>query len=475
MAKTKKTTIIKKHVRHTVSSAFWFAVGFIISGAVLISLIITTYEVIYRNSAIPGVFIGNVYVGGKTSQEIKKIFDDKNETIQKNTLIFSGETEDATVSAKLLKAGYDTDLITDQSLSLGKTKNIISNIYVALNSYLNGTYLKASYSYDASAFEKALDPIQKQIYLEPVDAQFTVENKRVLAFKESKNGKTIDYDLLKNLLGKEIESSLYEKTPKIITLQIPIKSLEPKVTTEKANSFGIAEVIGEGSSMFHHSIANRVYNISLAASRVNGILVAPGDVFSFDQYLGDVTKYTGYKEAYVIKEGKTVLGDGGGVCQVSTTLFRAILNAGLPIVEREAHAYRVGYYEQDSPPGIDATVYYPSVDLKFKNDTGNYILIQSSFDPDNLTLKYTLYGKKDGREVTMTKPVILEQTPPPPALYQDDPNLPVGVINQIDFEAWGAKVDFKRTVTKNGKVIISDDFFTNYRPWQAVFVRGTKS
>lgn len=475
MAKTKKITLVKKHTRRVVLSSFWFIVGFVISGAILISLIITAYEIIYRNSAIPGVFVGNVYVGGKTAPEIQKIFHDKNNVIRKNTIIFSSETGEATVSGQFLNAGYDTNLITDQALSLGKTSNMFSNIYVSINSYLNGIYLKAPYEYNVAAFQKTLDPLQQQIYKEPTDAQFTVENSRVVAFKESRDGRTIDYDLLKNMLDKEIESSLYEKNPRIVTIQIPIKTLKPKITTEKANSFGIAEVIGEGSSMFQHSIANRVYNISLAASRVNGILVAPGQVFSFDQYLGDVTKYTGYKEAYVIKDGKTILGDGGGVCQVSTTLFRAILNAGLPVVERVAHAYRVGYYEQDSPPGLDATVYYPSVDLKFENDTGNYILVQSTFNPDNLTLKYTLYGKKDGRTVSMTKPVILDQTPPPPPLYQDDPNLPAGVVNQIDFEAWGARVDFKRTVTKNGKVIISDDFFSNYRPWQAVFVRGTKS
>ena len=470
----KKKNIIK-HAHHVILSSFWFVVGFLISGAILLSLITAIFEFTYRNSAIPGVFVGNIYVGGKTALEIKKIFNGRNDIIQKNTFIFSADSAEATISAKIIKAGYDTNLIVDQALSLGKTSNIISNVYVSLNSYLNGTYLKASYSYDMPMFEKIIAPLKEQIYQEPTNAQFTVENKRVIAFKESKNGRTIDYDLLKKQLSTQIESSLSENNPRISTIQIPIKILEPKVTTQKANSFGIAEVIGEGSSTFQHSIANRVFNISLAASRVNGILVAPGEVFSFNQYLGDVTKYTGYKEAYVIKEGKTVLGDGGGVCQVSTTLFRAILNAGLPIVERTAHAYRVGYYEQDSPPGIDATVYYPTVDLKFKNDTGNYILIQSVFNPDNLILKYTLYGKKDGREVTMTKPKILEQTAPPPPLYQDDPNLPTGTVNQIDFEAWGAKVDFKRTVTKNGNVIISDDFFSNYRPWQAIFIRGTKA
>ena len=168
------------------------------------------------------------------------------------------------------------------------------------------------------------------------------------------------------------------------------------------------------------------------------------------------------------------MGDGGGVCQVSTTLFRAILNAGLPVVERHAHAYRVGYYEEDSPPGIDATIYSPSVDLKFKNDTNNYILIQSQVDLDNYALNFSLYGTKDGREVSMTTPVVTNQTPPPPDLYQDDPTLPVGTIQQTDFAAWGADVYFTRTVTKDGKVIIYDKFVSNFQPWQAIYLRGTK-
>ena len=237
---------------------------------------------------------------------------------------------------------------------------------------------------------------------------------------------------------------------------------------------GIKELIGVGHSLFYHSIQSRIFNINLAASRLNGVLVAPDEVFSFDKALGDVSAFTGYQQAYVIQNGRTVLGDGGGVCQVSTTFFRALLNAGLQIVERHAHAYRVGYYEQDSPPGIDATIFVPSVDLKFKNDTGHYILIQSQVDLDNLALTFELYGTKDGRQVTMTTPVVTSQTPPPPDLYQDDPTLPKGEIKQTDFTAWGANVYFTRTVTKNGKVIIYDKFVSNYQPWQAVYLRGTK-
>ena len=152
------------------------------------------------------------------------------------------------------------------------------------------------------------------------------------------------------------------------------------------------------------------------------MLIPPGDIFSFNQTGGDITAATGYKQAYVIKEGRTVLDDGGGVCQDSTTLFRAVLNAGLPVVKRTAHAYRVGYYEQGFPPGLDATVFYPSVDFQFKNDTKHHILLQAYVSGISLTVD--LYGTSDGRVTTLTTPVVGEQTPPPPELRKDDPTLP---------------------------------------------------
>jgi vancomycin resistance protein YoaR len=207
---------------------------------------------------------------------------------------------------------------------------------------------------------------------------------------------------------------------------------------------------------------------------LNGIIIKPGEVFSFDQAVGDISSLSGYKQAYVIENGKTVLGDGGGVCQVSTTLFRAALNAGLPIVERHQHAYRVGYYEEDSGPGIDAAIYSPTVDLKFKNDTGHALLIQTYLDFNAQRLTFALFGTKDAnRQVAITTPVVLSQTPAPPPLYQDDPTLPKGQIKQVDFSADGADVYFTRTVTENGKVSIYDKFASEYKPWQAVYLRGT--
>jgi vancomycin resistance protein YoaR len=186
-----------------------------------------------------------------------------------------------------------------------------------------------------------------------------------------------------------------------------------------------------------------------------------------------VSANTGYQQAYIIQNGRTVLGDGGGVCQVSTTLFRAALNTGLPIVERTAHAYRVGYYEQDSAAGLDATVYSPTVDLKIKNDTPGYILIQTIVDPDSMHLTFNLYGKKDGRVAEVSKPIVYDQTPAPPPRNEDDPTMKKGTTKQVDFAAAGAKAKFSYKVTRSGATLIAQDFYSSYRPWQAVYLVGT--
>jgi vancomycin resistance protein YoaR len=190
--------------------------------------------------------------------------------------------------------------------------------------------------------------------------------------------------------------------------------------------------------------------------------------------VGDISAATGYQSAYIIKDGRTVLGDGGGVCQVSTTLFRAALAAGLPIIERHAHAYRVHYYEEGGfKPGLDATVYGPTYDLKFKNDTPTSILIQVKTDVANLSLTFDLYGTGDGRKAQISNQKLWDITPPPPDLYQDDPTLPKGTVKQVDFAAWGAKASFDYLVTRGTEVLESTTFVSNFRPWQAVYLKGT--
>lgn len=455
-------------------SCFWFCAGAVLGLFFFISFTFILFQNIYHNSVYPGVIINGIDFGGKSQAEVEKYFSDKNIRIQNTLFTLKKDDQIATISAKQLHMGYDAQLLAKQAYSIGRSNSFIADISLITQAYINGIRLRPSYTYREKELLSQLDPIIQANKVDPVDALFTFENNRVTAFKPSSDGQAVDVFAIKTHIENMIPSIVTAGKTQTIVMQIPIQIIKPKVATDDVNHLGIHELIGTGTSLFYHSIPSRIYNITLAASRINGVLVAPGEEFSFDQALGDVSKFTGYKEAYVIQNGKTVLGDGGGVCQVSTTFFRALLNAGLPITERLGHAYRVGYYEEDSPPGIDATVFVPSVDLKFKNDTGHHILIQSTIDSNELRLTIQLYGTKDGRTVTMTKPVVTNETPPPPPLYQDDPTLPKGTIKQVDFAAAGAHVSFTRQVIKNNKLAINDIFITDFQPWQAAYQRGTK-
>ncbi|MBI2032766.1 MAG: VanW family protein [Candidatus Levybacteria bacterium] len=466
--------IKKKYFIHAGRIVFWFSIGVFLASFLLAGFSYLLFQKTHENSIYPGISVYGVDFSGKKEVEVRNYFERKNELIQSTDFVFMHEDKIATVSAKEIDYGYDANLLSTQAYSLGRSKNAISNISLILQGYFTGINLEPSYRFSEEKLKEKILPIAKEINIKPVDALFQFEGGRVKEFKPSENGRMVNFGKIKEIMIQKEEEIISSGKESVIIVQIPVETIEPKITTEKANDLGIRELIGSGTSLFQHSIENRIYNVNLAAQRLNGILVAPGETFSFAKAIGYVSSFTGYKQAYVIQNGKTVLGDGGGVCQVSTTLFRAILNSGLPVTERTAHSYRVGYYEQDSPPGIDATVYVPSVDLKFKNDTGNHILIQTVVDLNELRLTFNLYGTKDGRISEISTPVVLNQTPAPEPKYEDDPTLPKGQVKQIDFAAAGANVYFTRKVSKDGKVIISEQFSSNYRPWQAVYLRGTK-
>lgn len=328
------------------------------------------------------------------------------------------------------------------------------------------TVTDSNISINESALQKHLNRVATQIdrpVKEPLFNFNPASPNRVTEFQPPQEGQKLD------LVEAEfrIKQALLTSDQKLVAL--PVSVVKPQ--NKLSNEMGIKELIGRGTSNFAGSIPNRIFNVSHGSSKINGIIIGPNETFSFNNTVGDITAATGFKQAYVIKSGRTVLDDGGGICQVSTTLYRAVLNSGLPVVARTPHAYRVGYYEQGFPPGLDATVYYPSVDFQFKNDTGHHILIQTTVSGLNLTVD--LYGTDDGRITSLSTPKILSQTPPLPEVRQDDPTLPKGTIKQVDWSAWGAKVVFTRTVLKNGQKLINETVNSSYRPWQAVYLVGT--
>ncbi len=454
--------------------SFWFLTGAVLGFFLFISFSYLIFRKINTNQVYPGVMVEGIDLGGKTESEVQELFSKKNDLIANVKFSLSDGIQGATVSAKDLEFGYNQNLIAKQALSIGRGNNFLSNVSLVTQAYMGSLELEPSYRFSEEELLDLLTPFMQNINKDPIDALFTFENGKVTAFRLSEDGQIVDTEVIKKNLSSKSFILTSSNIPKLINIPVSIRTIKPKITTETINNLGIKELVGTGTSLFRNSIPSRVYNISLAASRINGVLVAPNEEFSFNKALGDVSAFTGYKQAYIIQGGKTVLGDGGGVCQVSTTFFRALLNAGVPITERNAHAYRVSYYEQDSPPGFDATIYVPTVDLKFKNNTGNYILIQTQVDETAQSLTIFLYGTKDGRTVELSKPVITNRVPPPEDLYQDDPTLLKGTVKQVDFKAEGSRVIFEREVFKNGKKIISDKFVSNYAPWQAVYLRGTK-
>ena len=319
-----------------------------------------------------------------------------------------------------------------------------------------------------------VDKFSKEINRSPKNALFKFQNNSLIIVWPSLSGREINREaftgLIEEGLTKLSASNNLTLNP---TYRLPALTIPAQISAENIDYLGIKEKIGQGESFFRGSSISRIHNIKTASNKLNGQLIAPGEIFSFNKKIDEISIGTGYQSGYIIKDGQTIPGIGGGVCQVSTTLFRTVLNTGLPIEERHAHAYRVGVYEQESHPGLDATVYDPSPDLKFKNDTGHYILIQTQFFSQESRLVLEFYGTSDNRQVTLANFRLWDIAPPPPSLYIDDPSLPEGEIKQIDWAAYGAKASFDWEVTRNGNILQKETFYSYYRPWQAKYLRGT--
>lgn len=227
---------------------------------------------------------------------------------------------------------------------------------------------------------------------DPIDARFTIENGKAKVFVPSEEGQRLNVvkasiDLRRALLANRSEIVL---TPDMLT---------PGITLEKINSLGITHKLAAGESDFVGSSAARAQNIKVSSEKYNGFIIKPGETFSFNNILGEVDASTGYAAEKVIKAKSIQYEYGGGICQVSTTLFRAAMAAGLPIVERKNHSFAVAYY---SPQGFDATIYPGVSDLKFINNTANHILLQTKMASTKLT--FEIYGTDDGRRVTLDGP-----------------------------------------------------------------------
>lgn len=265
--------------------------------------------------------------------------------------------------------------------------------------------------------------------IEPVNANIQFEGEKATTFRAPVEGLRLDIERAAPAIIQALKNGDG-------SVELPVTKISPVITLDRINDLGIKTLIAKGESNFAGSSAARVHNIRVGAAKYNGYIIKPGEEFSFNDVLGEVDEVSGYQPELVIKNGLLIPEYGGGICQVSTTLFRAAINAGLPITERRPHSFPVRYY---NPQGFDATIYPGVVDLKFKNDTSAHILIQSKISGTKIT--FEIYGSDDGRVVTMDGPY------------------------QYDQKSNGAmKAYFTRKTTQADGTIKEERFNSNYGP-----------
>jgi vancomycin resistance protein YoaR len=307
--------------------------------------------------------------------------------------------------------------------------------------------------------EKDISP---QINQDVILPRFEIKDGKVSNWQAGKNGREINLEKSAQNIYKSLLAGSWEA-------EIEIKKIN--VDDFDNNSFKIKEIIGIGHSNFAGSPANRRYNIKIGAEAVHGILIKPDEEFSLVKTLGEIDAASGYLPELVIKGDKTIPEYGGGLCQIATTIFRSALNSGLPITARRHHSYRVSYYE---PAGMDAAVYDPWPDVKFVNDTNNYILVQSRLEGNDLYFDF--WGTKDGRTASTTDPIIYNIVKPPPTKLVESEDLEPGEKKCTESAHNGADAYFDYIViypkgaTSTPKQEVR--FHSHYVPWQEVCLIG---
>ncbi len=331
----------------------------------------------------------------------------------------------------------------------------------------------------------ALNKEKVQTYLETIrpyidipvqNTQYVMEENKIKQFRGSQSGISLNTDSTYNDLDSLFRERNSAPVEVAKTITVSVDVIKPNVVTSDVNNLGEMQVLGVGYSTFKDSHTNRIKNIANAVKKLDGILIKPGEEFSANKYAGPYTTEEGFFPEMVIKGNEIKPEVGGGMCQIGTTLFRMAMNSGMPISERRNHSLVVSYYAdpENGNPGTDATLYEPDVDFKFKNDTGGYLLIQTSVDYTKQQLVFTLWGKGDGRSGSYTHPAVSKWIPSGEPQEIIAPDLKPGETKcQNAFRGAVASFTYTRFTSTSEK--IDRVFDSYYRPLPKICMVGPSS
>ncbi|WAM33139.1 VanW family protein [Caldicellulosiruptor morganii] len=444
---------------------------YILTGIVAVLLILSAVlgymlynnvkKVLETDRIYKGVYIENVHVGGLTKKEAYELLESTFLEPLKNKKI-EVKVGDKSYQLNYSSLNIQMNIVQaiEQAYSIGRKGDIFARFREIKRTYEHPVVIRLRFEYDEGKLKEFVDDLFDRYYQSPVNATIKKAGDRFVITPE-KIGRKLDYsgllnklkEMVKNQQEGEIEAKFIQITPRIT------KSMLSK----------IKEIIGSFTTRFDASNRPRSENIRVAAKKINGNLVMPGEVFSLSKAIGPVTVENGFKIAKVIVNNEFVDGVGGGLCQIATTLYNAVLLAQLKVVERVPHSALISYV----PPGRDATIASGSIDFKFKNTTSAPVYIESYASQNTVTVN--LYGENSHKnEVVKFESEILERVPYK-KIYKNDPNLPKGVQKLSNKPQDGLKVKTYMLVYENGRLkekkLLSIDY---YKPVNAIILVGTK-
>lgn len=443
-----------KKVRNLIFSIFLLVIS------VGVSYIYFT-EQKFNNVIYPQVKIEGIDFSGKTKEEAIKILRDKyGDAILQKKVNIKALDRNYSISFSQLNAKFSIIETVDEALAYGKESNIISKFKLIKNP--NPKEYNLKFTYNQKPLEDLVKSIEKDINKKPQDAAISFAGAK-FQVSEDVQGAELDSDKLK----QEILSSINGKISGDININAPIKTLKPKVTAASLKQ--VNTKIASYSTDFSSSSEARSTNIRVATSSINGKVLMPGESFSFNEVVGERTKERGYKEAGVIINQQLDSGLGGGICQVSSTLYNALLGGNIKTTERIHHTFPSSYVGM----GLDATVDWGNIDLKFKNTFDYPIYIEGY--TQNKVVYFNIYSNSELAKRTYSISTEVYDKIEPTVKYIDDPTMAEGKTEVVKKPSTGYRVKVYRSIFENGKFIskelVSNDY---YVPINGITKRGTK-
>lgn len=416
----------------------------------------------WQDIIYPRVYIEDINVSGKRLEEVEELIEKEYGTqllSKKIEIDVNGRTYNLDYSK--LDAAYNIDEIALEAFSYGKHGNILQKYKVIKGE--DKKEFTLGFNYNSKPVDELLDIIEKDSNKDPINAKISINNGNIYITPEV-NGVKLQTDSLKEAIIAQINGELSDETIKI---KAPLSILKPDLTAEKLSA--INSTISSFSTSFSSSTANRINNVDLATKAINGTLLMPGETFSFNEIVGERTIERGYKEAGVIIGDKIESGLGGGICQVSSTLYNTILKANIKAYERRNHTLPLGYIGK----GLDATVDWGNIDLKFMNTLNTPIYIEGYTKDKNVY--FNIYSSKDLRNKSYELVTDIYDIVQPSIKYINDANRLAGETVVVKQGSLGYKVKVSRKTYENGRLIntelISNDY---YLPVNGETIRGTK-